>query len=65
MRTIHASTPIGTAAAGEVLVCGPVYERIRHLVSGHEVEGRGDVTLRGRTEAIPVFALRAAVRAVA
>jgi class 3 adenylate cyclase len=53
------------AAAGEVLVCGPVYERIRHLVAGHEVEGRGDVTLRGRSEAIPVFAVRAAARAAA
>jgi class 3 adenylate cyclase len=48
-----------------VLVCGPVYERIRHLVVGHEVQGRGDVTLRGRSEAIPVFAVRAAARAVA
>jgi class 3 adenylate cyclase len=53
------------AAAGEVLVCGPVYERIRHLLAGHEVEGRGDVTLRGRTEPIPVFAVRAAARAAA
>ncbi|MDH5222403.1 MAG: adenylate/guanylate cyclase domain-containing protein, partial [Betaproteobacteria bacterium] len=53
------------AAAGEVLVCGPVYERIRHLLNGHEVEGRGDVTLRGRTEPIPVFAVRAAARAAA
>jgi len=47
------------AAAGEVLVCGPVYERIRHLLSGHRVAERGDVTLRGRTEPIPVFAVKA------
>ena len=53
------------AAAGEVLLCGPMYERIRHLVSGHTVEGRGDVTLRGRSEAIPVYAVRAAARAAA
>jgi class 3 adenylate cyclase len=49
------------AAAGEVLVCGPLFERIRHLVSGHRVDGRGDVALRGRTEPIPVFAVQAAV----
>lgn len=48
------------AAAGEVLVCGPVFERIRSLVSGHRVDGRGDVTLRGRSEPIPVFAVQAA-----
>jgi class 3 adenylate cyclase len=48
------------AAAGEVLLCGPVYERIRHLVSGHTGEGRGDVTLRGRAEPIPGYAVRAA-----
>jgi len=53
------------AAAGEVLLCGPVYERIRHLVTGHTVEGRGDVTLRGRSEPIPVYAVRAAARAAA
>ncbi len=53
------------AAAGEVLLCGPVYERIRHLVTGHAVEGRGDVTLRGRTEPIPVYAVRASARAAA
>jgi adenylate cyclase len=49
------------AAAGEVLVCGPLFERIRHLLSGHRVDGRGDVALRGRTEPIPVFAVQAAV----
>ncbi len=47
------------AAPGEVLVCGPVFERIRHLVPAERVEGRGDVTLRGRSEAIPVFAVKA------
>ena len=48
------------AAAGEVMLCGPVYERIRHLVTGHRVDGRGDVTLRGRSEPIPVYAVQAA-----
>ncbi len=47
------------AAPGEVLVCGPVFERIRHLVPAERVEGRGDVTLRGRSEPIPVFAVKA------
>jgi len=48
------------AAAGEVLLCGPVYDRIRHLVAAHGVEGRGDVTLRGRSEPIPVYAVQVA-----
>jgi class 3 adenylate cyclase len=48
------------AAAGEVLLCGPVYDRIRHLVVPHGVEGRGDVTLRGRSEPIPVYAVQVA-----
>jgi class 3 adenylate cyclase len=50
------------AAAGEVLVCGPVYERIRHLLPAGLVEGRGDVTLRGKLEAIPVYAVKAGAR---
>jgi class 3 adenylate cyclase len=50
------------AAAGEVLVCGPVYERIRHLLPAGLVEGRGDVTLRGKSEAIPVYAVKAGAR---
>jgi len=53
------------AAAGEVLICGPVFERIRHLLSGHRVDGRGDVALRGRSEPIPVFAVQAAAEASA
>jgi adenylate cyclase len=48
------------AAAGEVLVCGPLYERIRHLVPAARVATRGDVTLRGKSESIPVFAVKAA-----
>jgi class 3 adenylate cyclase len=51
------------AAAGEVLLCGPLYERIRHLVPGEQVKERGDVTLRGKSEPIPVFAFRAGARA--
>ncbi|MGH8687274.1 MAG: adenylate/guanylate cyclase domain-containing protein [Burkholderiales bacterium] len=48
------------AAAGEVLLCGPVYERIRHHITGQRVDGRGDVTLRGRSEPIPVYAVQVA-----
>jgi class 3 adenylate cyclase len=47
------------AAAGEVLVCGPVYERIRHQLSGYRVAERGDVALRGRSQHIAVYAVQA------
>ena len=47
------------AAAGEVLVCGPLYERIRHLVPAGRAQTRGDVTLRGKSGSIPVFAISA------
>jgi len=50
------------AAAGEVLVCGPLFERIRQLVPAGHVAMRGDVTLRGKSESIPVFAVRAGAR---
>jgi adenylate cyclase len=51
------------AAAGEVLLCGPLYERVRHLIPTEQVKERGDVTLRGKSESIPVFAVRAGARA--
>jgi class 3 adenylate cyclase len=51
------------AAAGEVLLCGPLYERVRHLVPAEQVKERGDVTLRGKSEPIPVFAFTARARA--
>lgn len=53
------------AAAGEILVCGPYYQRIRHLLREHRVEGRGDVALRGKSEAIPVYAISTETRAMA
>jgi class 3 adenylate cyclase len=53
------------AAAGEVLVCGPVFDRIRRLLSRHRVSERGDVTLRGRSEPIPVYAVQATIEASA
>jgi adenylate cyclase len=51
------------AAAGEVLLCGPLYQRVRHLVPADQVKERGDVTLRGKSEPIPVYAVRAGARA--
>jgi adenylate cyclase len=45
------------AKAGEVLVSGPVYEIIRGLVPAQRVHPRGDVALRGKSEAIPVFSI--------
>jgi adenylate cyclase len=53
------------AAAGEILVCGPYYQRIQHLLREHRVEGRGDVALRGKSEAIPVYAISSETRATA
>jgi class 3 adenylate cyclase len=50
------------AAAGEVLLCGPLYQRVRHLVPADQVKERGDVTLRGKSEAIPVYAYTARTR---
>ncbi|HEX9184341.1 MAG TPA: response regulator [Burkholderiales bacterium] len=51
------------AAAGEVLLCGPLYQRVRHLIPADQVKERGDVTLRGKSEPIPVFAVTAKARA--
>jgi class 3 adenylate cyclase len=47
-----------TARAGEVLVSGAVYEAIRGLWPAGRVEPRGDVALRGKAEAIPVYSIR-------
>lgn len=46
------------AAANEVLVCGAVYDELGAAIPASAVEARGDVTLRGRSVAIPVYALR-------
>jgi class 3 adenylate cyclase len=51
------------AAAGEVLLCGPLYQRVRHLIPADQVKERGEVTLRGKSEPIPVFAVTARARA--
>jgi adenylate cyclase len=46
------------AAADEVLLCGSMYERLKNLLPRGGVEGRGDVTLRGRSEPIPVYSVK-------
>ena len=43
------------AAANEVLVCGQFFEAVRELVPKRNVQSRGDVALRGRSEPTPVF----------
>jgi class 3 adenylate cyclase len=47
------------AQAGEALVSGEFYAAIRHLVPPTRVESLGLVTLRGRSEPMPVFSIRA------
>ena len=46
------------AAVNEVLICGHVYEQIRNLLPQQRVEARGDVPLRGKSQAIPVFSVK-------
>ena len=46
------------AKASELLVSGPAYERIRHAVPAGSVEARGEVALRGRSSATPVYSIR-------
>ena len=48
------------AAANEVLVCGALYDELRGEIPPSGVEARGDVTLRGRSVPIPVYALKMA-----
>ncbi len=46
------------AGANEVLICGHVYEQIRGILPPERVEARGDVQLRGKAQAIPVYSVR-------
>jgi adenylate cyclase len=46
------------AQADEVLVSGALYEAIRDLVPAARVESRGEVALRGKSEAISVYSIR-------
>jgi adenylate cyclase len=46
------------AKAGELLISGPAYEAIRQAVPAGRVDARGDVALRGKSGAIPVYSIR-------
>jgi class 3 adenylate cyclase len=50
------------ARGGELLVSGTVYESIRELVPAGSVASRGKVSLRGKTEATPVYSIELAKR---
>ncbi len=45
------------ARAGELLVSGPVYEEIRALVPAASVAARGNIALRGKSEATAVYSI--------
>ncbi|HWA39739.1 MAG TPA: adenylate/guanylate cyclase domain-containing protein, partial [Burkholderiales bacterium] len=51
------------ARASEVLVSGPVYEEIRSLVPAGSVASRGNVALRGKSEATAVYSIELAAAA--
>jgi class 3 adenylate cyclase len=46
------------AKASEMLVSGPAYEAIRGAVPAGSVEARGEVALRGKSGATPVYSIR-------
>ena len=46
------------AQANEVLVAGAIYDAIQDLVPANGVESRGEVALRGKSEAIGVYSIR-------
>ncbi len=46
------------AKASELLVSGPAYEAIREAVPAGRVDARGEVALRGKSGAIPVYSIR-------
>jgi adenylate cyclase len=48
------------ARGGELLVSGTVYDSIRELVPSGSVSARGNVALRGKTEATPVYSIELA-----
>jgi adenylate cyclase len=50
------------ARAGELLVSGTVYDSIRELVPAGSVASRGQVPLRGKSEATPVYSIELAKR---
>jgi adenylate cyclase len=50
------------AKAGELLVSGPVYEEIQGLVPRGSAASRGDIALRGKSEATSVWSIDLATR---
>jgi class 3 adenylate cyclase len=48
------------AKAGELLVSGTVYDQIHGLLPAGRVEARGNIALRGKSEATPVYAIELA-----
>ena len=42
----------------EVLICDRVYGELRNVIPATQVESRGDVTLRGRTDPIKVYSVK-------
>jgi class 3 adenylate cyclase len=48
------------AKAGELLVSGPVYDEIRGLVPATSVASRGNIALRGKSEATAVYSIELA-----
>src|SRR5690606_9548044 len=48
------------ARAGEVLVSDAVFEQVRGLVPEGRAVARGNVALRGKSEAIPVYSVQLA-----
>ena len=45
------------AKAGEVLVTGPVHEKIRGALAHRTASSKGDVALRGKREPVPVYSV--------
>lgn len=46
------------AAPDEALICGTLYESLKTFLPVSGVQARGGVTLRGRSEPIPVYSIR-------
>jgi class 3 adenylate cyclase len=46
------------AGADEVLVTAQLYDFIRPLLAAQRVQPRGEVALRGKTEAVEVYSVR-------
>jgi class 3 adenylate cyclase len=46
------------AKASELLLSGAAYQAIRDLVPAARVESRGEVALRGKSGATPVYSIR-------